>query len=355
MTTPVRYAPNVETPAADEAETFAALTAAMQTISAITFKDEGRAIRAVHAKSQGLLTGELEVLDGLPPELAQGLFTTPARYRATVRLSTSPGDLIDDAISTPRGVSLKIHGVPGQQLSGNPADNTQDFLMIDGPVFAASNPKGFLGTVKLLAGTTDRAEGLKKVLSYVLQGLESAVEAVGGKSGTLIGLGGHPETNPLGATYFTQVPMRYGDYIAKLSLAPVGPELTALTDAKVDLSGKPDGLRLAVSDHFATSGGTWELRVQLNTNLETMPVEDAAKEWSQADSPYLAVARLTVAPQTSWDAAQVAAIDDGAAFSPWHGLVAHQPLGGVMRARKSVYAALQDERSQRSGCPFSQG
>lgn len=355
MATPVRYAAGIETAADDEADTFAALTAAMQTISAITFKDEGRAIRAVHAKSQAVLTGELEVLGGLPPELAQGMFAMPARYRATVRLSTSPGDLIDDAISTPRGVSLKFHGVPGEQLSGNPADNTQDFLMVDGPVFAAPNPKGFLGNVKLLAGTTDRAEGLKKVLSYVLQGLESAVEAVGGRSGTLIALGGHPESNPLGSTYYTQVPVRYGDYIAKLSLVPVGAAMTALTDARVDLSGKPDGLRAAVSDHFATTAATWELRVQLNTDLETMPVEDAATEWPQADSPFVTVARLTVAPQTSWDPAQVAAIDDGAAFSPWHGLVAHQPLGGVMRARKHVYAALQGERSQRSGCPFSQG
>ena len=327
----------------------------MRSITDITFKDEGRAIRAVHAKSHGLLTGELEVLGGLPPELAQGLFATPARYRTTVRLSTSPGDLIDDAISTPRGVSLKIHGVPGEQLSGNAADNTQDFLMVDGPAFAAPHPKGFLGTVKLLSRTTDRAEGLKKVFSYVLQNLESAIEAVGGKSGTLIGLGGHPESNPLGSTYFTQVPVRYGDYIAKLSLAPVGPELTALTDAKVVLSGKPDGLRSAVGEHFAISGGTWELRVQLNTSLETMPIEDAAKEWPQAESPYVAVARLTVAPQAAWDAGQVKAVDDGAAFSPWNGLVAHRPLGGVMRARKQVYEALQGERSQRSGCPFSQG
>jgi hypothetical protein len=64
------------------------------------------------------------------------------------------------------------------------------------------------------------------------------------------------------------------------------------------------------------------------------------------------VARIVVPPQPAWDAAQVAAIDTGMAFSPWHGLEAHRPLGGIMRVRRPVYAALQRERSDRSGCPF---
>ncbi len=349
MANAIRYSPALEVPAADEAATFEALVAAMQSISAITWQDSGQAIRAVHAKGLGLLHGELTVLDGLPPELAQGLFAAPGRYQATLRFSTSPGDLIDDAISTPRGVAIKLHDVPGDRLS---AGTTQDFLMVDGPVFASPNPKGFLGNVKLLAATTDKAEGLKRALSYVLQGVESALEALGGHSGALIALGGHPETNPLGSSYFTQAPIRYGDHVAKLSLAPVSPELTPLTDARVDLSGKPDGLRAALADHFANAGGVWELRAQLNTNLATMPIEDAAIEWPVAESPYVAVARLAVPPQSSWDDALVASIDDGMAFSPWHCLAAHQPLGGVMRARKIVYEALQGERSQRSGCPF---
>ena len=354
MTTPIRYTPAVESPEADEAETIASLIATMKTITATTFEDEGRAIRGVHAKSHGLLEGELTVLDGLPAELAQGLFAEPGTYRMTLRISTSPGDLMDDHISTPRGIAIKVHGVTGAQLSGNPADATQDFLMVEGPAFLVATPKDFLGNLKLLASTTDKAEGLKRAFSATARGLEAVIETVGGRSDKLISLGGHKLTHPLGETVYTQVPVRYGDHVAKLSLVPVSPELTALKDAPVNLADKPDGLRAAVADHFAGNGGTWELRVQLNTDLAAMPIEDASVAWSEDASPYVAVARLTVAPQPSWDAVKVAAIDDGAAFSPWHGLVAHQPLGGIMRVRKPVYAALQSERSARSGCPFQQ-
>ena len=135
--------------------------------------------------------------------------------------------------------------------------------MVNGPAFITPGPKKFLGSLKLLAVTTDKAPGLKRVLSAALQGVEKVVEAVGGKSPTLIGMGGQRETNPLGETYFTQVPVLYGDYMAKLSFAPVSPELMALKDAKVDLRDKPNGLREAVSDFFAAGGGTWELRAQL--------------------------------------------------------------------------------------------
>ncbi len=56
-------------------------------------------------------------------------------------------------------------------------------------------------------------------------------------------------------------PFSNGPYFAKLSVVPVAPELTALTDAPVEVNGKPDGLREAVNAHFARHGGVWEIRV----------------------------------------------------------------------------------------------
>ncbi len=351
---PVRYTEAVETIAPDEDETAAALIDTMKKISATTFEDEGQAIRAVHAKSHALLDGELAVVGGLPPELAQGLFATPGTYKVAVRISTSPGDLMDDHVSTPRGIAIKVFDVPGAQLSGSADDATQDFLLVDGPAFLAPTPKAFLGNLKLLAATTDKAEGLKRAFSATARGLETVIEAVGGKSSTLIGLGGHKLTNPLGETYYSQVPVRYGDFIAKLALFPVG-ALAALKDAPVDLAGKPNGLRMAIGEHFTVAGGEWEVRVQLCTDLDTMPVEDASVAWPEDASPFVTVARLTAPAQPSWSLDQVAEIDSGLSFSPWHGLVAHRPLGGVMRVRKPVYAALAGERSARSGCPFHEG
>jgi hypothetical protein len=77
--------------------------------------------------------------------------------------------------------------------------------------------------------------------------------------------------------------------MAKLSLAPVSPELVALKDRPVDLEHKPNGLRGAVVDFMTENAAEWELRVQLCTDLQAMPIEDATVEWT---SPWVAVAPI---------------------------------------------------------------
>lgn len=344
--TPLLYQPAYESLEDDEAETTRELIETLHKIAAIVHKDEGHAYRGVHAKSHGLLLAELQVAPGLPAHLAQGLFAQPGAYPVAMRFSTTPGDLLDDAISTPRGVALKVVGVPGERAPGSDGEVTQDFLMVNGPVFSAPTAKAFLRPLKLLASTTDKAPGLKKVLAAALRGLEAIVEKAGSESATLKSMGGHPETNILGETFYTQVPMLYGPYMAKLSLAPVSPELTALTDAPVDLDGKPDGLRDAVNTHFASHGGEWELRAQLCADIDAMPIEDASVQWPEDKSPFVTVARLIAKPQVAWSAARAAAVDDGMAFTPWHALAAHRPIGSIMRVRQAVYRMTAGFRSE---------
>ena len=333
---PVRFSPSMEVPAPDEGETIQGLTDSLLKISETTFEHSGHATRSVHAKSHGVLRGELRVLDGLPAALAQGMFARPATYQAIMRLSTLPGDILDDSVSTPRGLALKVIGVQGARLPGAEGASTQDFVMVNGPAFAAPTSKAFLGNLKQLAGTTDKAEGLKKAVSTVARGTEALLEAFGTKSPLVTTMGGQPATNILGETFYTQVPSLYGPYIGKLSLAPVSENLKALTGAKLDLSD-PNALREAVKAHLAGNGGEWELRVQLCTDTEAMPIEDASVVWPEDKSPYLAVARLTVQAQDSWSAEGVRAIDEGLSFSPWHGLADHRPVGSVQRARRGTY------------------
>jgi hypothetical protein len=351
-TAPVRFDPSVETVADDELQTQAELVATLLGMSRTMADHTGHAARSVHAKSHGLLRGELRVLDGLPEPLAQGLFAMPGRHAVVMRISTPPAEMLDDRVSLPRGMALKVMDVEGERVEGSEAHTTQDFLLVDGPVFLAPDAKGFLKSLKLLAGTTDKAPNAKRVLSSVLQGVEKAVEAVGGQSSKLIAMGGHREIHPLGATFFTQVPIRYGNYIAKLQLVPVSPNLVALEGQPIDLDGKPDGTREAVMDAVRQQAAEWELRVQLCVDLERMPVEDASVEWPQDLSPFVPVARISIGPQAGWSDELAREIDDGMAFNPWHALAAHRPLGHVMRARKAAYAASSNYRSERNGCPL---
>jgi hypothetical protein len=71
---PLRYDPSFEVIAPDEETTKRQITETMRSISQKTFDDTGHANRAVHAKAHALLTGEMKVLDGLPPIFAQGIF-----------------------------------------------------------------------------------------------------------------------------------------------------------------------------------------------------------------------------------------------------------------------------------------
>ena len=350
MKQPLPYDPSYEIEEEGEAATIAGLQEAMRGIAATVHQDSGHAQRGVHAKSHGLLRGELRVLDHLPPDYAQGLFAAPGAWPVVMRLSTTPGDLLGDQVSTPRGLAIKVVGVPGERLPGD-TDATQDFVLVNGPVFLTPTAKKFLGNVKLLAATTDKAPALKEALSAALRGAEKALEAVGGESGMLKGLGGEPENHLLGETYFSQAPILYGRHMAKLSLAPVSPALLALHGRPVDLEHKPNGLRGAVVDFFSAHAAEWELRVQLCTDLQAMPIEDASVEWT---SPWVAVARITAPPQAGWTHGLSLLVDDGMRFSPWHCLAAHRPIGSIMRVRRAVYEASARFRAERNGAALAE-
>ncbi|MBA1200595.1 catalase family protein [Pseudomonas capeferrum] len=350
--TPQPFQPSFEQVPDDEAQTSKELMETLHAIMEKTFKDNGHAYRGVHAKAHGLLRGQVTVFDDLPPVLAQGAFAKPGILPVYLRFSTNPGDILNDKVSTPRGLAIKIVGVEGSRLPGSEGATTQDFVMVNAKAFTSATPKAFLKTLKLLAKTTDRAPRTKQVISTMLRGAEAALEAVGGESSTLKNLGGHPQTHILGESFTTVVPVLYGPYYAKLAMIPVSPSLTALTDRHVDLQDDPDGLRAAVAEYFARQGGTWELRVQLATDIEKMPIEDASTPWPEDLSPYVTVARIDVEVQASWDQEKAREIDDAMAFSPWHGLAAHRPLGGIMRVRKPTYEMSVGYRANHNGCPI---
>jgi hypothetical protein len=350
LETAVRFSPSVERPDADEAKTTQALIATLRYISEKTFTDGGHAIRSVQAKTHGILQGYLEVDTGLPDDLAQGLFAKPSRYPVVMRFSTIPGDILDDSVSTPRGLAIKVIGVEGERLEGSEGDVTQDFVLNNGPAFSAPNPKKFLSRLRLLARTTNKAQRLKKILSAVMRQVQKAIVVIAGHpNSTVATLGGQPETHILGDTFYSQAPMRFGDFIAKISVAPNSPELKALAQASLNVNGVPNGLREAVVEFFGRNGGVWEVRAQLCTDLEHMPIEDAAVVWPEEVSPYRRIARITVKPQLAWSEARSSAVDDGMSFAPWHGLAAHRPLGGIMRVRKAVYEEAKKFRAERNG------
>lgn len=351
---PVHYRADVETPEKDEPETIAELVETLRRISETTLKDNGHATRSVHAKSHGLLLGEITIEEGLPEHFRQGLFAKAGSHPVAMRFSTPPGDLLPDSVSTPRGLAVKVLEVEGARVDGSANDTTQDFVLVNGPAFNAPTAKAFLGSLKLLASTTDKSEGMKVAASAFLRGAEKVVEAFGGESPTLKSMGGHAQTHILGETFYSQTPLRFGSYIGKLAIAPSTPQLKALKDQPIETKDDSNALRSHVVKFFEAQGGEWDVRVQLCTDLKAMPIEDASIIWPEEQSPYVTVAKIRVAPQPAWNAEREKMLDDGLAFSPWHGLEDHRPLGSVNRARKPTYEMSAKFRGQYNGCPMTE-
>lgn len=344
MTSFVRYAPTVETVGDDEAETFAKIGKSFVTEGEAVAAKQGSAKRTSHAKATGLLTGELTVHHALPVELAQGLFATAGRYDALVRFAQGPGEDLPDSTSTHRGMAVKILGVTGEHIAESREHGTQDFLTAPGESFIHSTPKTFLADFRV---GVSKAAGLpaavKKTVSKVSAATNAMLKAVGTES-KLLGFFGHPSLHPVGEIYFSQAPMRWGDYIAKVAFVPTQQTIDSIATALIDASEDDDAFRHAMMHYFAHGPASFDVRVQLCTDLETMPVENAAKDWSQDDSAYRTVGTLTLPRQMAYGEERRAYFDERLAFSPAHSLAAHRPLGGIMRARLAVYGHLQDQR-----------
>lgn len=341
------YKDDIETIAPDENQTIQKIVSVMTKGLEMTRQNYGRSVRISHAKAHALLKGELTIQDGLPQPLAQGLFAQPGSYEVLVRMAQAPGELLDDSqLSTDRGMSVKMLGVKGPKLEGHTAD-TQDWVFDVGRQFIASGMKEFLQVFKPNAELAPQlSDSVKGAVSTVARATNTVLNAVGANSEKLA-FYGHPVVHPASEEYYSQVPYRYGEYVAKLGFFPVSPGLAALKEQPFNPE-TPDALRDAMNAFFKENAAEFELRVQLNTGLDDMPIEDAQAEWPETESRYQTVARLVIPTQTAWDPVKDGYFED-LTFSPAHTLAAHRPLGGINRARLVVYRALADRRLADNG------
>ncbi len=343
----VRYRREMELPAAHEPETIAQIIKTMTFAGVKARRQYGPAARVSHAKATGLLVGELEVLDGLAAELRQGLFAEPRRYGVVLRFAQGPGEVLDDKISTHRGVAIKVIGVRGAKIAEDDETQTQDFVLEAGKTFPVPDSSAFLKTALGFGLATNLPQPVKGAISNTAELANKALKTVGSESRKL-DFFGHPSLHPLADAYFSQVPMRYGEYVAKIGLFPCR-EQQALGNRPIDASADSDAFRTALVDYARNHAVLFELRAQLATDERTMPLEDATVEWPEDESPYRTVARIAVPRQNAFSDARRAYFDDALAFRPAHSLVAHRPLGSVMRARLVVYTEIARQRHESNG------
>jgi hypothetical protein len=343
----LRYSDDIEMPEPDEQATIDGIIQGMTQQSETVEKREGHAVRASHAKSSACVVGEMTVADDLPPELAQGLFATGGTFPVAVRFAQGPGETLGDRVSTHRGMSIKVFGAEGEKLPGHDVD-TQDFVLASGPTFPSGTAHGFLRDGTVIGKATGLPEGVKSAVSSMARNLNKVLAPLGMPS-PKTDFFGHPYSHPLGDSYFSQAPIRYGDHVAKVAAFPSSVYQDGLRDWQLDPHADEDGFRHAATEFFGQHDVVFELRVQLWANVESQPIEDTSVEWPANDSQYRTVATIRLPKQAAYGPDRVRYFDEVMTFAPAHSLAAHRPLGGVMRARLQVYRALSAFRHRENG------
>jgi hypothetical protein len=347
----VRYADGVEETQPNEEQLTNETVQSMGRLNRFMFEKHRHAIRDAHAKSHGILRGELHIYPNLPEQLAQGLFREARTYPVIIRLSSAPGAIGSDKQSTFKGMAVKVIGVEGRKFLADKANEvTQDFLMVNDPVIPTGDIKSYHDMQLKLEQLAYTPEGFQQTLSTVSRVANKALNAVG-IDPQISPIGpGNPNHHLLGETYHTMGSLRYGDYVAKISAAPLSANVQALTGQEMEITN--DGTwRDLVVEFFRTQGAEYELRAQLSTDLSTMPVEDASVKWSEDQSPQQPIGKLVIPAQEAYSPARRVFADDVLSFNPFHCLPEHQPLGSINRARIKAYESSSAYRHHMNAQP----
>jgi hypothetical protein len=154
--------------------------------------------------------------------------------------------------------------------------------------------------------------------------------------------------SPLEITYWSQSPYWLGDasrskgHAVKYSLVPRSHSRVL----PVDPDREPVGyLRDALVRHLREGEALFDFKVQVQTDPETMKIEDASEEWDEGVSMPIAVGTLRIPSQGEDEIDEMETRCNDMSFSPWHALAAHRPMGGLNRLRLAVYEASFGKRT----------
>lgn len=293
----------------------------------------GKADRALHAKGQLGLEGELTVLPDLPAHARVGPFAAPATFRCYARVSNGAPVRQPDGRPDVRGVALKLLGVQGKKvIPGMENAGTQDFLLIRTPSLPVRDTDEFLALLRaarnpaLLPARLLSGLGLRRgwqVLRRVLHALT------------------RPTLSVAVTRYYTAAPNRFGAYAAHFMLDPEAP---AELDAR-KLKGR-DEIGEELAERLGKGPVSYRFCAQFFVDEARTPIEDASREWSEAESPWVPLARLVLRQQepASPRGRKLAQFIEGLSFDPWHAVEELRPLGNIMRGRNAAYRLSTMER-----------
>ena len=240
----------------------------------------------------------------------------------------------DDGVDEQRG------GRGNERRGGRGSKEHQDFLMINSSAFAVANVSDYLILNKHLLASDDNLmsiflpENISRLDAGQVERFKRLAQVAQSFALTNV-------ANPLQIQFFGAAPFLFGaDRVMRVSADPVDKPEPVRPDNPSD-----NFLREAVVARMAGGAAVvYDFKIQVRGPGPDLHIENAQRDWDESVTPFQSVARLTLpTPQT------VSPTQDGdecepQAFSPWHTLADHQPLGGINRLRRRVYRASRRHR-----------
>lgn len=284
--------------------------------------------RALHRRQIAGLHGTFEVRSDLPEYLRQGVFAESATYECLIRLSDGSPGVTRDATPDVHGFAISLRGVSGEGALGSETDR-QDFLLINHRVFGFATSREF-GSLVPHAAKSQAAVVKYMIKTYgPLKGAAVAAALAKDMAKPFFGYGT--------SKFYSAVPIRFGPHAVRLRLNPH--QTNAKLGAVLDYSGD-------IVNRLDTADLSYDLDVQFFVDEESTPIEDGTVDWPEEVSPFVTVGTLALPTQdcASEDGQELAKEVEEDHFDPWQALVAHRPLGEIMRARKATYYASTQNR-----------
>jgi len=309
-------------------------------------KSHDPTLRDVHPKSHGYVSASFTVHDDLPVALRAGVFATPATYNAWIRFSngssdrTEDGNFLPDTIGDVRGMAIKLTGIKGKFASpGFDHAGEQDFILMNSPRFFIKDVADYIVFFEFMRKLKEKViklgpDGKPTVLP---DEFKPAYEQIKYALAIIGAIKQQATPSPLQIPYWSATPYRLGPHAMKFSVVPqfAGP----LFDS-TPVPDQGNYLREAIASQLREREAIFDFLIELQSDPVKMKIEDATAIW---DSPTTKVATITI-PIQDINTPERLALDERQSFSPWHSLAAHQPLGGVNRARK-MYADMARARN----------
>jgi len=290
----------------------------------------GQARRGQHPKHHGCVRATFAVSGDVPDDLRSGIFAQPQQFEALIRFSN--GRVSDDRKADAHGMAIKLLNVPGRKLiPGRESETTHDFILVDSESFFSGD----------LSEYRDFAAGVLKAGRTPVYGIVFWPRMLLFHSSLMKRMRqfiDHRPASPLTSRYFSTVPYRLGGCAVKYLVRPRS------AFSVMDGVSEPGGLAKALRDRLAVGEVVFDFGVDVQTDPATQPIEDPTVSWSAQDGARRVwLASITVLHQ---EVDANSSLAENIAFSPWHALPDHEPLGAINRARMPVYREMAKLRRE---------